>query len=349
MNIDDDVRHRTRPWNRRAVSLAAPGAILVVLLVVAPEVPLVVFAGVLIAVLNSASGSWIAAHLGIRRGLGVGLFLLLSTLALAGFVTAFVPAIVEQANQFVEQLPSAIEALREYVSGVPWLDKLLAGLSPSALTSGEGGAMAAGAGALGSTLGTLGNLVIVLFIGLFGALEPDLYQRGVQAMFAPSLRRRAHEVMDAVAATLRSWLVAKLIAMAVVGVLTGFGLWLIGVPLALLLGFIAALLAFIPNLGPVIAAAPAMLLAVPSGGQTVLLVVAVFVAVQTLESYAITPVLQKRQVSLPPALVLAVQLMMGVLFGLIGLVLATPIAAVAMTLLNEVYIRDYLEEEPGPD
>lgn len=349
MDIDADPRPRTRPWNRRAVSLAAPGVILLVLLVVAAAVPLVIFAGILIAVLNSASGRWIAARLGIPRGLGIGLFLLLTTLALAGFVTAFVPAIVEQANQFVEEVPAAIEALREYVADVPWLDRLLADLSSSALNPGDDGAMAAGAGAVGSTFGALGNLVIVLFIGLFGALEPDLYPRGVQALLAPSLRPRAREVMDAVAATLRSWLVAKLIAMAVVGVLTGFGLWLIGVPLALLLGFVAGLLAFIPNLGPVIAAAPAMLLAVPSGGQAVLLVVAVFVAVQTLESYAITPVLQQRQVSLPPALVIAVQLMMGVLFGLIGLVLATPIAAVAMTVLNEVYIQDYLEEEPRPD
>lgn len=343
MNIDADVRPRTRPWNRRAVSLAVPGAILLVLLFTAPDVPLVIFAGILVAVLISAGGSWIAKRVGISRRLGIGLFLLLTILALVGVVTAFVPAIMEQANDFAEQAPAAVETLRQRVAEVPWLERLLAGAVPS----GESGSLAAGA--VSSTFGTLGNLVIVLFIGLFGALDPDLYRRGVQSLLAPSLRPRAREVMDEVGETVRGWLTAKLISMALVGVLTGLGLWAIGVPLPLLLGLIAGLLAFIPNLGPVIAAAPAILLAVPEGGQAVLLVVALFVAVQTLESYVVTPLLQQRTVSLPPALVIVVQLLMGILFGLIGLVLATPFAAVAMTVINATYVDDYLDHEGRRD
>lgn len=121
------------------------------------------------------------------------------------------------------------------------------------------------AGAVGSTFSGLG-LVIVLLIGLFGALGFDVYRRGALSLLVPSLRPRGGDVMDAVGKTVRSWLLARLITMAVVGVLTGVGLLAMGVPLALLLGFISGLLAFIPNLGSVIAAAPAMLLAVPEGG-----------------------------------------------------------------------------------
>ncbi len=347
MNNEADVHPRTRAWNRRSVSLAVPCALLLALLLAAPDVPLVIFAGILLAVLISASGSWIARSLGISRGIGIGLFLLLTIVGLVGFFTAFVPAILEQANKFVEQAPAAFAALRERVAGLPWLDRMLAGASASSLFSGESGAMAAGA--VGSTFTGLGNFVIVLFIGLFGALGFDVYRRGALSLLAPSLRPRGGEVMDEVGKTVRSWLLAKLISMAVVGVLTGAGLWAIGVPLALLLGFISGLLAFIPNLGPVIAAAPAMLLAVPEGGQAVLLVVAVFVVVQSLESYVLTPLLQQRTVSLPPALVIAAQLLMGMLFGLMGLLLATPIAAVTMTLINAIYVGDYLDQEEGVD
>lgn len=347
MNIEADGRPRTRAWSRRTVSLAVPGALLLVLLIAVPDLPLVIFAGILLAVLISASGSWIARSLGIPRGIGIGLFLLLTIAGLAGFFTAFVPAILEQTNEFVEQAPAAIEALRERAAGLPWLDRMLAGASVSSLFSGESGAMAAGM--VGSTFTGLGNIVVVLFVGLFGALGFDVYRRGALSLLAPSLRPRGDEVMDEVGKTVRSWLLAKLISMAVVGVLTGVGLWAIGVPLALLLGFISGLLAFIPNFGPVIAAAPAMLLAVPEGGQAVLLVVAVFVVVQSLESYALTPLLQQHTVSLPPALVIAAQLLMGMLFGLMGLLLATPIAAVTMTVINAIYVDDYLNQEEGVD
>lgn len=116
-------------------------------------------------------------------------------------------------------------------------------------------------------------------------------------------------------------------------------------PLAFALGLIAGLLAFIPNIGPVIAIAPALLLALPEGRTTLLIVLAIYIGVQALESYAITPLIQQEKVSLPPALIIAVQLLFGVLFGLLGLALATPIAAALMTVINLVYVRDYLDRE----
>lgn len=338
MTPDADNNHRTRQWNFRAVSLAVLGVILIVLLLVAPNVPLVVFAGFLMAVLISASGTWIAECLGLARGFGIAIFMVLTILSLAGFFIAFVPAILQQTNDFVEQAPAAIDALRNLVSDVPWLERMLSGLF-----SGESGALAMDA--VRVTFGSFSNVVIVLFIGVVGALDPDVYRRGMLSLLAPSLRPRAGEVMKEVGETVRGWLMAQLIAMAFVGVLTGAGLWAIGVPLALLLGFVAGLLAFIPNLGPIIGAAPAILLALPEGGQAVLLVVGVFLVVQSLESYVVSPLLQQRTVSLPPALIVGVQMLMGILFGLIGLVLATPLAAVALTLVKEIYVHDYLDNE----
>ena len=129
------------------------------------------------------------------------------------------------------------------------------------------------------------------------------------------------------------------------GVLTSLGLWLVGTPLAFLLGLIAALFGFIPNIGPIIAAVPAILLTLTSGLTNALVVAGVYLVVQTLESYVITPLIQQEKVSLPPALVISAQILMGVLFGLSGLALATPVTTALMTFTREVYGKDYLEKE----
>jgi predicted PurR-regulated permease PerM len=149
--------------------------------------------------------------------------------------------------------------------------------------------------------------------------------------------------MDSCANALAHWLGAQLVSMTIVGVLTWLGLWLIGLPLPFVLGLLAALLTFIPNIGPIIAATPAVLLASTQGTTTVVLVILTYLVVQTLESYLITPRLQQESVSLPPALLISSQLFFGVVFGLVGLILATPATVLFMTLTNEVYRKDYLE------
>ena len=327
---------------RRHVSLAVLAAIFIITLVVAPDVLLIVFAGILFAVFLHGGGDWIARKSGVPHGAGVGIFATVIVL-LVGSISAFAPAMSGQFEELTRQVPEAADNLRERVEEYSWGERLMERASPEGLFSSEG--RSAAATAVSSTFGALGNAVIILFIGLYGALAPSTYRSGVIALVAPSVRRRADEVLDRIAQTLRDWLTAQLMAMAVVGVLTGVGLWLIGIPLAFLLGLIAALLAFIPNIGPVIAAAPAVLLAIPDGLTVTLLVIGVYLAVQTIESYVITPLIQQEKVSLPPALIISAQLLLGVLFGLIGLALATPIAAVLMTLTREVYVKDYLDQE----
>lgn len=189
MNIEADARPRKRAWNHRAVSLVAPCVLLLVLMLMEPDVPLVIFAGILLAVLISASGRWIGRCVGIPRGIGIGLFLLMTIVGLAGFFTAFLPAILEQTNAFVEQTPAAIEALRERVAGLLWPDRMLAGVSPFSLFSGESAAMAAGA--VRATFAGLGNFLIVLLIGLFGGLGVDVYRRGPLSARGPDWRGQA--------------------------------------------------------------------------------------------------------------------------------------------------------------
>jgi predicted PurR-regulated permease PerM len=155
-------------------------------------------------------------------------------------------------------------------------------------------------------------------------------------------------VLDKLGDTLGDWLTGKFISMTVVGVLTWLGLWLVGTPLPLVLALIAALFGFVPNIGPIVAAVPAILLTLANGTGGVLMVAGVYVVVQTLESYMITPLVQQQKVSLPPALVITAQVLLGVLFGLPGLALATPLAAATLTFVREVYVGDYLEKGDLP-
>lgn len=342
---DGDGAHRVRMAapTRRSMSLIVFLGLPALMLIFAPEVLLVVFAGLLFGVFFGGGGEWLARRIGIGRGWGVGLFVLLIILALAGALLAFAPVAADQIDQLAREAPPAIEGLRARLEERAWGEEVLRRATPGALMSsgGEGTATAA----ITTTFGALGNFVIMLFIGLYVALDPDTYRRGLIGLLAPSMRPEGDEVLRRATAALGNWLVAQFMAMAVVGILTWLGLWLVGVPLAPILGLIAALLAFIPNIGPIIAAAPAVLLALADGPTTALLVLGVYLGVQTLESYFITPLIQQERVSLPPALIISTQLLMGVLFGILGLALATPMAALGLTLVREAYVRRYLGNE----
>jgi predicted PurR-regulated permease PerM len=133
--------------------------------------------------------------------------------------------------------------------------------------------------------------------------------------------------------------------MVLVGVLTTVGLWWLDVPLALTFGLLAAALTFIPNFGPVLSVVPPALLALADDPTRALYVAVLYLAIQTIESYAVTPLIQRRTVSMPPALTIMSQIVLGVLVGAIGVAVATPLTAAAMTMVRMLYVEDLLEQE----
>jgi predicted PurR-regulated permease PerM len=208
---------------------------------------------------------------------------------------------------------------------------------------GDGGAQgAAAAQAASSTLGGLGNLVLLLLLGLYLATQPEPYLRGLRRLFHPDLDPPLRDVLAEAGTALRGWLLGQAFAMVIAGTLIWLGLMALGVPLAGLLATIIGLLNFMPVVGPVIGAVPAVLLAMTQSPSLGLWVVALVVAVETVEGNFLTPMVQSQTADVPPALLLLVQLLAGALFGLLGLALAAPLTALGLVLVRRGYVEEWL-------
>ena len=189
--------------------------------------------------------------------------------------------------------------------------------------------------------------MIALFIGLYGAVAPRTYRNGLLLLVPGPCRERSGEVLDAAGAMLRGWLIGAFIKMTIVGVVTTAGLALLGIPLALALGLIAFLFEFIPFLGPILAAVPAVLVALTIGPMEAVHVGLLYLGVQVAESYVLTPLIDQRSVHLPPALAITTQVLLGTLLGALGVVFAIPLTALGMVLVRMLYIEDFLGEQPA--
>ena len=286
---------------------------------------------------------WLSCRTPLSYKTSMGLFFVVTLLGLGGAGWLVAPSIAEQADALSDSLPEAVERLRERAQQLPWTNELLQQREriEDSLPDGSS-AFSVVSKVMGSVAGALSSFVIAFAIGVCLAINPPIYVCGLLKLVPLSYRPRAAEVLDESGATLRAWLLAKLLEMLLIGVLTTLGLWLLGIELALVLGLIAGLLSFIPNIGPVLAVIPALLLASLEGGRTVLYVAALYLFVQALESYVFTPWMQQRIVSVPPALTIGVQLLFGLLAGTLGLLLATPLAAVGMVLIRMLYVEDLL-------
>ncbi|MEA2736665.1 MAG: hypothetical protein QOE14_3116 [Humisphaera sp.] len=205
-------------------------------------------------------------------------------------------------------------------------------------------------GFLSTLMDLFAALLVVIFTGLFLAFDPTLYVRGAIRLCPPSYRVRFGEVLGAIGYTLKWWLVGQGITMLVIAMATSIGLWLLGVPLALVLGVIAGLFNFIPNFGPLFSMVPATLLALTISPERAIGVIALFLVLQNLEGNLLTPLIQRKAVDLPPAIGIIAQILLGILVGPVGLILAWPLAAAVVVAVKMMYVEDVMGDEiPTPD
>ncbi|RJF98571.1 AI-2E family transporter [Noviherbaspirillum saxi] len=310
------------------------------------HVLLLVFACVLFAVLLYDLSERVRQGLHLSHGLALGLvvFLLFGLLGLAGWLMA--PQITQQVGDLTSTIPHAIDRLRAAAEQRELLRDLVAALPSTQELMSRATKILSQVGVLFTgVLGAVGNFAIIAFVGTYFAAQPHIYIDGIVTLMPRRKRQRAREVIAELGRTLGQWLVGKFVTMVVVGIVTALGLSLLGVPLALVLGIIAGLLDFIPYLGPILAGGPAVLIAFSESPTLALYVALFFLAVQIAEGYLLTPLIERQTVSLPPALTIVMQVLMGALFGLAGVALATPLTAALAVLVTMLYVQDVLGDQ----
>jgi len=285
-----------------------------------------------------------------RFGLNETVALILVIVGVLGILSLMVwllaSRISGQITEFQEQTPEAIKNFQQRLSSSKLGQQVVDSLpNPSELMKNGSKLLTQATGVLSGTFGALSNIYVVLFMAAFIVADPTLYRRGIIWLVPQKGRKRTGEILDKLDKTLVNWLLGQLFSMTVVGVLTAIGLWALGVRLAGVLALFAGLISFITNLGPIIALLPALLFAFLDGPQQALYVLILYLTVQTIESSLATPLVQKKMINMPPALVFGSQLVIGAFGGILGLTLATPIVAMLMILVQMLYVQDVLDDK----
>jgi predicted PurR-regulated permease PerM len=315
--------------------------VLLTIFVLGIQVFLLIFAGILIALLLDALSHALSRVIHSQRK--VSLLLVIVALFLMFGVSSyfFFPSLVQQISNLREVLPESVSTIRDFLNQYQWGRQILSGINVD-LETFSGDVLSGISGAASATLNAFAGIFIIFFIALYLAIDPDPYVKGFIRLFPLERRKRVAEILFETGHTLKWWLLGRVLAMAAVGVLTVIGLSVLQVPMAFSLSFINALFTFIPNIGPIIAAIPAVLIGFSISPETSLYIAILYLIIQGIENYLITPIIQRKTVNLPPALALGIQVIGGVLFGFLGLALSTPLAAAALVIIDRVYIQDTL-------
>jgi predicted PurR-regulated permease PerM len=305
---------------------------------------MLVFAAVLISILLRSFSSFLTARTPIGHGLALAIVALALVVLIAVTAWLVTGRIRTQLNELRVLLPQAAQNVANYLARYEWGRNVIYNLpDPNDWLAKRSGTIISQLGGLASTtLGAIVNVIVVFIIGLYLASQPDLYTRGLKHLVPFGYRERAQEVLHVIEDALERWLIGRFGLMIVNGALTAIGLWLIGVPLAFTLGLLAGILNFVPNFGPWIAAIPAVLIAFMQSPQQALYVALLYVVLQSVDGYILTPLVDRRSVELPPVLTITAQVLLGLAFGFVGILLASPLTAVAMILVKMLYVEDIL-------
>lgn len=305
------------------------------------DILLLIFGGILLAVVLRAPADWLAKKTRLSSPWSLTLVLVLITATLVGAGWLLGAAVREQTQAIAEQAPQMLERVQERLESYAWARDRID--TEAILGEQQTTFLGRGLRVVSATFGALTTLGLVMFMAVLLAAQPQLYVSGTLRLVPKHRRERAAEVLDRVGDTLRRWLLGQLVLMLFVGVTTTIGLWALGIKSALALGILSGLLTFIPFLGPLIAAIIGILVSLADGPTTALWAAALYIGVQTVEG-VLEPLVQQRAVYLPPVLLLVAQLVLGVLVGFVGIVLATPLAAALMVMVQMLYVEDVLKD-----
>ena len=316
-----------------------------------------IFAGMLLGVALNAMTGMLGRIVKLPHPLRMTIVCLVLASLLSGVVFLGGATIAEQAAALSDTIKSQLVGVKAFLerNGIDASyfelgSSAAASASSNAATPGtaathnlpSAGTLASSGGAIVSqmfklllgTVGAVGNFFIVLFLGLTFAAQPSVYHRGLLYMAPARHRARITVIVDRIGETLERWLIAQIITMFAVFVVTWIGLAIIGIQSSFILGIQAGLLAFIPTVGALLAGVIVVLASLASGWVAAASALALFLGVHALESYILTPMLQRQALDIPPATLFAFQILLGVVFGVWGLALALPLMAIAKVLID---------------
>ncbi|HEX7389743.1 MAG TPA: AI-2E family transporter, partial [Acidiphilium sp.] len=321
-------------------------AIFGVLLWALSDVVLLVFAAVLFAVLLRGVVLGLARLLHVPLGVSFVIVGILILAILFGFARFFGPRFISEGQQLIKEIFSyAVQMQHRYANSF-WMHILKESMSGKS----SFGIEEMTPKLLTITFGTVGGTLLLVVTALYLAISPRLYMNGAVLLVPTAHRTRARQILRLTGYTLRYWMLGQLVDMLVVGVLTTLGLFLLGVPLALALGVLAGVFTFVPYFGAIMAGLPAVIVASTMGMTTILWVILLYLGCHLVEGYIVAPLISHRTVRLPPAVTMLAMAILGELYSLPGVLIATPLTAVTILWVKELYVRDFLEtplDNPG--
>lgn len=314
---------------RASVWFGLAAAVALVVLLIQPL--LLIFAGLVVASMLDGGARLIRRYVPIPRGLALAIVVLSVIAFIAGVFYLTGVEIAAQAEQLRETLEAQALRISAWLSGLGIMPAAsdLTGLAQQAL-----GSVGRVTSFIGGAIGAIGSFFLVLVIGLFVAMEPRIYERGLQWMVPMASRDQFAITLARMARTMRILLAGRLLGMVFEGFITWVLLEVAGVPMALLLGILTGILAFIPNIGAFISGVLMVAVGFSAGPTEGLWAIAIYFGVQTFDGYVLLPLVAKRTVDMPPALTVSSQILMSTLFGFLGLALADPIVAMIKVALE---------------
>jgi predicted PurR-regulated permease PerM len=363
VTIPADERPRTRTDLAWAISVGGVGIVLFTAMLVFTwyfaATLLLIFTGMLLGVGLNALTNALGRRVHLPHAVRLAIVCAALAVMLAGVAYLGGATIAEQASLLSKTIKSQITNVRSFLEnhGIDTSFFDLGNAAPAASTDATptpvptpgshgglpgAGALASSGGAIVSqtfklllgTISAVGNIFIVLFLGLAFAAQPAVYHDGLLFLAPARHRARITLIIDGIGETLERWLIAQIIVMLAVGIVTWIGLVVIGIPGSFILGIQAGLLAFIPTVGAIIAGVVVVLASLASGWIPALSAFLLFMGVHAMESYVLTPILQRQALDIPPATLFAFQILLGVVFGIWGLALALPLVAIAKVVID---------------
>jgi predicted PurR-regulated permease PerM len=296
---------------------------------------LLAFAGVLIAVFFHGFAGLLRRYLHLPQKLSVFVAVIFNLLLIVVFFWFTGARLQQQITELSDTLPQTVQQAKGKLQSSTVGSKLLQQLESHGSTQKTRKVIQQ---FFSSTFGVLSDIYIVLLIGLFFTAQPSVYKKGLILLLPKKSKSRGEQLISDIDTLLKKWIKGQIIGIAFIAVLTAIGLWIIGLPMVFTLALIAGLLNFIPNFGPLIALVPAVLLAFSEGATTALIVVCMYTGIQIIQSSVEQPLIQKKMMNIPPALVIIGQVAMGILGGFWGVLLAAPIIGILMMVVNKLWV-----------